>query len=106
MPVISPPAGAGWPSSEGPAAEPPGAGPGKRVMRPSAPRAGPAPCAARRPRVTEADLADVGGRVEPDQGEPGHRRLPARVDPAPVAGGLHPAAPGHGAREAPPPAEA
>src|SRR5262249_4723123 len=60
----------------------------------SAPRDGrPARCAPRPPRGPEADLADVGGHVEPAEREPGHPRLHPRVAPAPGGPGPDPQAP-------------
>lgn len=42
--------------------------------------------------MAQADPADVGGHGEPDQREPGHRRLQPRVNATPVAGDLDPGA--------------
>ena len=39
-------------------------------------------------RVAQVDPADIGGHVEPDERQPGHRGVQPRVDPAPVADDL------------------
>jgi hypothetical protein len=48
------------------------------------------------------DPADVGGHVEPDKREPGHRRFQSRVDAASVVGDLNVSAAGDDDRNASP----
>ena len=53
--------------------------------------------------MAEADLADVGGHVEPDEGKPGHGGLQLRIHPAPVVDYLNRDSPGHDDRDTSPP---
>src|ERR1700722_12066123 len=78
----------------------PGTGGGKRGAAPPPWPMGRAAAGVWCGRVPEVNPADHGGDIEPDDREPGHRRVKPRVDSASVPDGLDPDTPGNDDRDA------